>query len=808
MIEEKRGKRGEQSEEQVNIQEILFRCLIHWPWFVVSVVICIACAWGYLRLATPVYNISATVLIKDDKKGSGASMSSELERMGLDGFVSSSNNVDNEIEVLRSKSLAREVVNHLGLFVTYKNEDEFPSRELYRTSPVVVSLTPQEADKLPHPMEVSMTLQPTGAMDVQITMGEKEYRKQFKKLPAVFPTDGGTVAFFANNDTLSSFRPESVTQERHITAFINNPSSVAKGYTNSLSISPTSKMTSVVVISLKNSNTRRGKDFINKLLEMYNVNANNDKNEVAQKTAEFINERIGIISKELGSTEQDLENFKRSAGITDLSSEAQIALTGNAEYEKKRVENQTQINLVMDLQRYMQGNEYEVLPSNIGLQDAASAGAIDRYNEMLVERKRLLRTSTENNPTIINLDTSIRAMRSNVQATLDATLKGLQITKEDLAREANRYSRRINDAPTQERQFVSIARQQEIKAGLYLMLLQKREENAITLAATANNAKTIDEALADDNPVSPKRMMVYLAALVLGAGIPVGIIYLIGLTKFKIEGRADVEKLTSLPVIGDIPLADEKSGSIAVFENQNNLMSETFRNVRTNLQFMLENGKNVILVTSTISGEGKSFVSSNLAISLSLLGKKVVIVGLDIRKPGLNKVFNISQKEHGITQFLTNPTKNLMDLVQPSDINKNLFILPGGAVPPNPTELLARDGLERAIETLKANFDYVILDTAPVGMVTDTLLIGRTADLSVYVCRADYTRKAEFTLINELSENNKLPNLCIAINGLDLQKKKYGYYYGYGKYGKYYGYGKRYGYGYGYGEKHTGREGK
>ena len=459
----------------------------------------------------------------------------------------------------------------------------------------------------------------------------------------------------------------------------------------------------------------------------------------------------------------------------------------------------------MDLQRYMQGNEYEVLPSNIGLQDAASAGAIDRYNEMLVERKRLLRTSTENNPTIINLDTSIRAMRSNVQATLDATLKGLQITKEDLAREANRYSRRINDAPTQERQFVSIARQQEIKAGLYLMLLQKREENAITLAATANNAKIIDEALADDNPVSPKRMMVYLAALVLGVGFPVGIIYLIGLTKFKIEGRADVEKLTSLPVIGDIPLADEKSGSIAVFENQNNLMSETFRNVRTNLQFMLENGKNVILVTSTVSGEGKSFVSSNLAISLSLLGKKVVIVGLDIRKPGLNKVFNISQKEHGITQFLTNPTKNLMDLVQPSDINENLFILPGGSVPPNPTELLARDGLEKAIETLRANFDYVILDTAPVGMVTDTLLIGRTADLSVYVCRADYTRKAEFTLINELMENNKLPNLCIAINGLDLQKKKYGYYYGYGKYGKYYGYGKRYGYG--YGEKHTSREG-
>ena len=795
MIEERKDRRDDHSEEQINIQEIFFRYLIHWPWFVVSVIVCVALAWGYLRLTTPVYNISATVLIKDEKKGGGANMSSELEKMGLNGFVSSSSNIENEIEVLKSRTLAREVVSSLGLFVTYMDEDKFPNKELYRTSPVLVSLTPQEADRLPQTMEIDMLLQPAGAMDVQVKVGKKEYRKHLEKLPAVFPTDEGTVAFFANNDTLSSLRPESVTTERHITAYINRPFAVAKGYAGSLSITPTSKATSVVTVSLKNSNTQRGKDYIDKLLEMYNINANNDKNEVAQRTAEFIDERIDIISKELGSTERDLENFKRSAGITDLTSEAQIALTGNAEYEKKRVENQTQINLVMDLKKYLQGSGYEVLPANVGLQDAGVAGAIDRYNEMVAERKRLLRTSTESNPAIVNLTTSIRAMRSNIQTTLDATLKGLEITKADLIREASRYSRRISDAPTQERQFVSIARQQEIKSGLYLMLLQKREENAIVLAAIANNAKIIDEAQADSTPISPKRMTIYLAALVFGIGIPVGVIYLIGLTKFKIEGRADVEKLTSLPVVGDIPLADEKTGAIAVFENQNNLMSETFRNVRTNLQFMLENGKNVILVTSTVSGEGKSFISANLAISLSLLGKKVVIVGLDIRKPGLNKVFNLPKKEYGITQFLTNSTVNLMDLVHHSDINKNLYILPGGTVPPNPTELLARDGLEKAVEILRKNFDYVILDTAPVGMVTDTLLIGRVADLSVYVCRADYTRKTEFTLINELAENNKLPNLCIAINGLDLQKKKYGYYYGYGKYGKYYGYGKHYGYG-------------
>ena len=797
----------ESKEENIDVKELLFKYLIHWPWFVGAVVACLIAAWVYLYVSTPVYNISATVLIKDDKKGGSAGMLSGLESLGLDGMISSSQNIDNEIEVLRSKTIVKEVVEDLGLYISYADKDEFPSKNLYKTSPVQVSLTPQEADLLEKPMIVEMALQPQGSLDVNVKIGDDEYQKHFEKLPAVFPTDKGTLAFFLTPDSaLSSKRTSEETTDsekttRNITATINKPLAVAKAYCKNMTIEPTSKTTSVAVISLKNSNVQRGKDFINKLLEMYNINTNNDKNEVAQKTAEFINERISIISKELGSTEKDLESFKRGAGITDLTSDAQIALTGSAEYEKKRVENQTQINLLQDLQKYMQNEGYEVLPSNIGLQDVNLAAAINRYNEVLVERKRLLRTSTENNPTIINLDTSISAMKENVQVSLDRVLRGLFITKADLDREASRYSRRISEAPGQEREFVSIARQQEIKAGLYLMLLQKREENAITLAATANNAKIIDDAIADDAPVSPKGRMIYLIALVLGVGIPVGVIYLLELTKFKIEGRSDVEKLTNVPIVGDIPLTDEKQGAIAVFENQNNLMSETFRNIRTNLQFMLENDKKVILVTSTVSGEGKSFISANLAISLSLLGKKVIIVGLDIRKPGLNKVFNIPRKEVGITQYLANPEKNLMDLVQPSDVSKNLYILPGGTVPPNPTELLARDGLDKAIETLKKNFDYVILDTAPVGMVTDTLLIGRVADLSVYVCRADYTHKNEYTLINELAENNKLPKLCTVINGLDLKRRKYGYYYGYGKYGKYYGYGKRYGYGYGYGEQ-------
>ena len=575
-------------EEKVNYQEILFKYIIHWPWFVASVLACLVGAWMYLHFQTPVYQVSASIMIKDDKK-SGSGNAADIESLGLGGMITSAQSIDNEIEVLRSKTILKEVINNLELYITYYDEDEFPKKELYKTSPVVVNLTAQEADNLSDVAFVNMKLAPEGGLDVNLRVGVYDYNKHFDKLPAVLPTDAGTFGFTLR-DSLSNGRVEGQNTIRNISAIVSQPFVVAKGYQGVLNIAPTSKTTSVAVVSLMNTNIQRGQDFINKLMEMYNRNTNNDKNEVAEKTKEFINERIKIIDEELGSTEDKLEAFKRNAGLTNIGSDAQLAVEGNAEYERKRVENGTQINLIRDLTKYINNpsNEYEVLPANIGLSDNGLTTQIDRYNELIFERKRLLRTSTENNPMIVNLDTSIRAMKANVQAAIDGTLQGLLIVKADLDREASRFSRRISDAPGQERQYVSIARQQEIKAGLYLMLLQKREENAITLAATANNAKIIDEPVAEGGPVSPKPKMIYMIALVVGVGLPVGVIFLLGLTKFKIEGRGDVEKLTSLPIVGDVPLTDEKTGSIAVFENQNTLMSETFRNVRTNLQFILE----------------------------------------------------------------------------------------------------------------------------------------------------------------------------------------------------------------------------
>lgn len=784
----------EEKEEKTNWQAMLFKYIIRWPWFIASVIFCLVCAWLYLKTITPVYNISASIIIKDDKKGGNTG--NDLNAFEDLGIISSSKNIDNEIEILRSKSLIKDVVSELGLYISYSGESRFQKPDLYGSSPVLVHFLSEDAERLKSPILLTVNYQSGNQIDVTATINGNTVNKHFTELPAVLSGEAGTLTFTSNPAA-------PITGSGSIDVSIVNPLSVAKGYRDALSIEPTSKTTSVVTVSIKNTNKKRGEDFINKLVEIYNKNANNDKNEVAQNTARFIDERISVINQELGTTEQELESFKREAGLTDLSSDAQLAISEQSAYEKLCVENGTQLNLVQYLSEYIQKpeNATTTLPANVGLNDETLSGLITQYNALILERNRLLRTSSETNPVVRRLESNIQDMRAGILTTIASVRKGLFITKADLDRQAGKYAGRISNAPAQERRFVSIQRQQEIKAGLYLMLLQKREENNIALAATANNAKIIDDALADDFPVSPQSKKIYIMALVLGLGIPVAIIWILNLLNYRIEGRADVERLTNVSIIGDVPLNDsEDKHAIAVRENDNDIMAETFRSLRTNLLFILgDPDKKVVLVTSTMSGEGKTFIASNLAVSLALLGKKVIIVGLDIRKPGLNKVFRIHHKEKGITGFLSAPqSTDLRSMVLPSEILDNLHVLPGGAIPPNPTELLARKSLDDAIELLKKDYDYIILDTAPIGMVTDTQLIARVADASIYVCRADYTHKNDYQLINELYANKRLPGLCTVINGLDMKKKKYGYYYGYGKYGRYYGYGKKYGYGYGY----------
>lgn len=781
----------EEKEEQADIKAILFKYIIRWPWFIASIIICIACAWIYLKQSTPIYNITASVIIKDEKKG--GTMGNEFSGLEDLGLLNPSKNIDNEIEILQSKSLIKDVVNELGLYINYWGNKGFKTTDLYGASPILVHYSFKDAETLNAPIQLTINYQKNGNLNVNMITdkgndNEKKINKTFTEFPAVLSSEKGVITFIENQQV-------PIVEDVNLDITISHPLAIAKGYRSALSIEPTSKTTSVATISIKNTNKKRGEDFINKLVEMYNRDANDDKNEVAQNTAHFIDERISVINQELGTTEQELENFKRESGLTDLSSDAQLAVAEKSAYEKLCVENGTQLNLIQYLSDYLKKpeNANTTLPVNVGLNDKSLTEQISQYNALILERNRLRRTSSDSNPVVRRLDSNIDDMHASLLTTINSVYKGLLITKADLDRQAGKYAGQISNAPAQERRFVSIQRQQEIKAGLYLMLLQKREENNIALAATANNAKIIDDALADDVPISPNKKIIYLAALVLGFGIPVAVIYILSLLSYRIEGHSDVERLTRVPVIGDVPLNDsDEKYAIAVRENDNDIMAETFRSLRTNLLFMLgDPDKKVILVTSTTSGEGKTFIASNLAVSLALLGKKVVIVGLDIRKPGLNKVFHISHKERGITQYLVAPqSTDLRSMIQSSDLSANLHILPGGTIPPNPTELLARKSLDDAIELLKKDYDYIVLDTAPIGMVTDTQLIARVADISVYVCRADYTHKNDYQLINELYANKRLPGLCTVINGLDMKKKKYGYYYGYGKYGRYYGYGK------------------
>ena len=804
------------SEETINLYAIFFKYLAYWPWFVISVIACMILAFLFLRYQQPVYNITAAVLIKEEEQKGGNSAASPLAAIQDLGMFSMTNNFDNEVEILHSRTLIKKAVNELRLYTTIA-EDRITGYNipLYRTSPVNVFMTPEEADKLEAPVKLKMKYTLDGKLHVHAKYvideegDEEEIEKEFDRLPAILPTPVGVINF-SKNDSL----PKPMEEDVKLMAYISSPTVTAQDYMENLTVEATSKTTTIAQISVQNTDKQRGIDFVNCLVAFYNQDANDEKNEVAQKTAEFIEERISIINRELGTAETELADFKQRSGLTDLTSDAKLALEESSRYGQQRMENATQIQLVEFLRNYINDpkNDDEVIPSNVGLQDQNLTSAIDQYNAMIVERNRLLRTSSESNPAVINMTTGIEAMRHSVQTTVESVLKGLNIAKSDIERQARKFEGRISNAPIQEKEFLSIARQQEIKAALYTMLLQKREENALTLAATANNGRIIEDALADKDPVSPKKKIIALAALILGLGIPVGIVYLRDLLKYKIENREDVEHITDVPILAELPRCKKpEKGAVVVRENKNDIMEETFRGLRTNLLFMLGKDQKVILFSSTQPGEGKSFVAGNTAVSLAFLGKKTIIVGMDIRKPGLNKVFNLSRRAEGITNYLADPEHvNIFDMVQTSDISPNLDILPGGPVPPNPTELVARDVLDRAIELLKQRYDYIILDTAPIAMVTDTAIIGRVANLCVYVCRADVTPKAGYRYINVLRDEKKFPKLATVINDIDMSKRKnsYGYEYGakYGYGGKTYGYG--YGYGYGYDEGNKNKKDK
>ncbi len=785
----------EEEQSSFNFQTIYTTFILNWKWFVLSVFICLGIGFLYLRYTTPIYNTKAKLLIKDDdnrryRRGGIQG----LESMSNLGIISNSYGIENEQEILTSTTIAEQAVRDLKIYVTYYIKGRIKERLIYKKQPLNIDMDYAHLDRMNQPIKLSIKRDGNNykikgtyfaPIDELTSSGPYEIDQTITNIPSVIRTKAGIITITANG----RYKLE---DGETLIATIQSPRIASYKYVGALSVEQSSKTSSVLNISLNDQDINRGMDYLRQLVICYNGQANEDKNEIAAKTEEFINDRLAKISTELSSTDGALENFKRNNKVIELQLSAQSLAANTSNFEQKLNDANTQISLINSLIAFANrpGNKHQVLPSNVGLQDQASTSLINEYNKTALERNRLLRTASENSPVVSELTARLDDMSSSIEQALIQARKGLIIERDAIKSQLGQYTGEITKAPEQERILTQIGRQQEVKSGLYLMLLEKREENSISLAATADKGKLI-EAPQFAGKVSPKGSIIMLIALLLGVAIPSVIIYIINFFRYRIEGHEDVAKLTKLPIIADIVMASESAktkADIVVHENQNNQMEEIFRSMRTNIQFMLKENENIIMFTSSTSGEGKTFTAANLSVSFALLGKKVILVGLDIRKPRLAELFEINNHHNGITPLLTmeEPTwEDIEEQTIPSGINDNLSLLMAGPIPPNPSELVSRPSLSKIFDILKQHYDYVLIDTAPVGLVTDTLQVGKYCNISVYMCRADYTPKASFNLINSLAEEGKLPNMCVGINGIDLSMKKHSYYYGYGKYGKY-----------------------
>lgn len=797
---------GEQEEtSSINFQTIYTAVILHWKWFVLSLIICMGCAMIYLRYKTPVYQAYAKLLIKDDDSRGRGGKSGVLTTSNL-GIMSNSTGIDNEMEILSSLSIAQQAVRDLKLYVNYSLEGKVKDHLIYNSEPISVDLDPSHLEKLNYPISLEINRKGssytvTGEYLNPKTGVTNSIEKTITSFPTRIDTKTGIITLQSNGDR--GLLPEG----RALKVTILSPKSVAAKYAGSLSVSQTSKTTTIAELVLKDESPQRAVDYLRQLAICYNRQANEDKNEIAVRTEEFINGRLEKINAELGSTEGSLEEYKKRNNMVELKMNAAQAVQNQDVYSQKLAEANTQMALLNSISEYLNdpSNKYQTLPSNVGLSDASATSLIDKYNDIVITRNRLLRSASESSPTVTPLTAQLDDLTSSIKRAMIQARKSMEIERNNIANMYGRYASQTNATPEQERILTQIGRQQDVKSGLYLMLLQKREENSISLAATADKGKLIDDPQYMGK-VSPKSSMIMLIALIMGLAIPAGVIFIVNFMRYKIEGHDDVAKLTSLPIIADVAIASETAktkADIVVHENQNNQMEEVFRSLRTNLQFIMAENEKVVLFTSSTSGEGKTFTAANLAVSFALLDKKVVLVGLDIRKPRLAELFEINDHQHGITNLLTQPDPTADDVkkqILKSGISNNLDILMAGPIPPNPAELVARKSLDQVIDILKETYDYVLIDSAPVGLVTDTLQIGRVANATVFLCRADYTPKEAFGYINDLAKEKKLPNMCVVINGIDMSKKKYGYYYGYGRYGKYGRYGHKSGtYGSSYG---------
>lgn len=788
----------QEQEEQsaLDFQTIYSTLILNWKWFLLSIVLCCALAVAYVKLAPKVFQSSTKILIKDDesKKSGGAAGAAAAAMSNLSlGFMSCSNGIDNETEILNSRFLVQQTIKNLKLYAEYKHGGMLADTLIYAKQEVNVDMDTTSLKQLNAPMKLTITreggiyhvkgkyFKPIDAETFE--KAPYEINKTLAKLPAQIRTKAGTL-------TLTQNPVYELKEGTELKVEMISPFKASKEYFKRLTMNQTKKTANTVELTFNDESRERGVDFLNGLIDAYNYQANIDKNEIQKRTEDFINSRLAKISTELTGNDTNLEKYKQKNRMVDIGLNAKQAVLSSDQFDQELNKANMQVELLNEIGKYMDqpANKYQPIPTNVGLEDESATALIGQYNSLALTRKQLLHSASEDSPVVTPITAQLEDLMTAIKRAMFQARINMKIQRNSIADMASKYEKTIGVTPEQEKALTQIGRQQSVTSGLYLMLLQKREETSMSLASTADKAKIIEPAAFVDK-VSPKGIIALLIAFILGVAIPAGIIYLRELLRSKILGHDDVEKLTQLPIIGDIPTASANGskGNIVIQENKSNLMSEIFRGLRTNLQLAGDDKEKVFIVTSTTTGEGKTFIASNLAMSLALLEKKTIMVGLDIRKPRMAELFSIGDRQHGITNILANEECNWEEVkaqIVTSGVNHNLDLLTAGPTPANPGELMVRKSLKQTIALLKEHYDYVIIDTAPVGLVADTLQLSKLADRTLFVCRADFSTKSSFTYINKLDEQKKLPNISIVINDIDLSKKKFAYSYGFGKYSK------------------------
>lgn len=755
----------EQNSNDIDIRKIVRLLLEHWWWFAVGVVCLMAMGGMYYLYKTPNWTTEASIILRN-KDGISSNMEA-FTMLGLTGNQAA----EDEVVVLSSRGLLHQSIDALNLWdAAYVKsgvrwEGEFPQSALTID---YIHLTEEAAVE---PFTITVSKKQDGYR--VLTKRGRWHRSSVHvpDLSAPIETEIGTIRIHANRilseDT--TYRIAHAKKE-----------SVVNSYRSRIKVAQYKKESNIINLTTTSTMPQRDVALLNQIIEQYNVNAVVDKNMIATNTASFIDERLSIITTELIAAEEALSEYKQRNNIADLTMQAELFLESSSQEQKALAEIETQISLMDYIHDFLldETKRHNLIPSNIGITDQSLADGLAEYNTLQLQRMRILRTATEDNPVIEQMNEQLETMRANISATIASVRESFCIRQRSLQHQDNKLNQQIKNAPQQEREYIRVLRQQKIKERLYIFLYEKREENALMLAATATPAKVLDAPQRNLESKAPALKTLLILCLFLGLAIPAGILYLYVLFNDKIDDVKEFEKNIKAPLLGQL-VQNSRNAHIAIHEGETSVSAELFRLIRTNLRFVLPNDVKtpVILVTSCINGDGKSYVSSNIALSLAILGKKVALVGLDIRKPMLATYFKLNTKGY-LTDYLAEPEVQIDDIVIPSGEHRNLDLIPCGVIPPNPSELLQTERLDELFVQLRQRYDYVIVDTAPVALVSDTYLLDRIADMTIFVCRYKYTPAEMVNYINQVIEQKRMHNVACVLNAVKGAQAGYGYGYG------------------------------